>query len=142
MAILLRSTAEKYESRGSIASDRVSYIEIVDDVGSRFFQPRDCIDIRPARGPFPRSIFRCLVFDSFFSLFFFLSSPPIRSSLREKFPNSTFDRSSLRRSSPNFTPDFSNRIPCSRSPKLAGVGETAARCVYRIDWKLCAATRY
>lgn len=38
MAILLRSTAEKYESRGSIAGVRVSYIEIVDG-GSRSFSP-------------------------------------------------------------------------------------------------------
>lgn len=49
MAILLRSTAEKYESRGSIASVRVSYIEIV-DAGSRSFRSA----YRCPRAPFFR----------------------------------------------------------------------------------------
>ena len=123
MAILLRSTAEKYESRGSIASDRVSYIEIVDDVGSRFFQPRDCIDIRPARGPFPRSIFRCLVFDSFFSLFFFFfpllqSVPPFEKNF-QILPSIEVRFDEVRRISPRTSPIESPALARRNSPELA-----------------------
>ena len=129
MAILLRGTAEKYESRGSIASDRVSYIEIV-DVGSRFFQPRDCIDIRVCSiFHSPRLPLRVHVLFSPPSLDF-PENLQISSRLAESSLFGGFDQSS-----PNFGGHH-------RIESLAGVDETATLCVYRIDWKLCAATRY